>query len=147
MNLRTQRLIALAAAGIFTGVLVAACGNGEPPEPTATPTPEHVTVEGVFALASDRVTPSCRGEGGYSDITPGTEVLLTSGTGDILDVTRLGDAAEPEYLGSSGCVYTFELSVPRGHEYYTVEVGSRGSFTYTFEEITDEGTLMYSMGS
>jgi hypothetical protein len=140
---RSTSLVAILASILFLAV---ACNNGEPPPPTATPTPDRVEVSGTFMLVSDRVSSSCRGEGGYSDINAGTEVRLTSGAGEILDVTRLGSHSTPEFLSGTGCVFRFVLAVPPGYDFYTVEVGRRGSFTYTYAEITREGQLEYSIG-
>lgn len=101
-------------------------------------------VHGTFMITTDNLSDTCHGEGGYSDIHPGTEVRLIGDEG-LLDVTRLGSALEPVRI-STGCIFTFTLHVPRGHRFYTVEVGRRGSFNYTWDEITSE-RLSYSIGN
>lgn len=148
--------------------LLAACGGDDPrSEPTATPTPEAVEVSGVFVLYDNGcirenfagcldgyawLDPSpgddCEGQGGYSDINQGTEVRLLS-DGKLLDVTRLGMGTlgqKPTIGAKMACTFEFTLNVPGGHEFYTVEIGRRGSNSYRASEILAPNTLSYSLG-
>ncbi len=103
------------------------------------------TIVGTFTLiGGDSVSTlggDCRGRGGYSDINSGTEVRLVA-DGELVAVTRLGHGQ-----GASGrCTYSFSLDAPKGHKFYEVSVGRRGSFTYTWEELTTEGAIAYVLG-
>lgn len=146
---------------------IAACGSGGEPEPTpsptpspkpatATPTPTVVTVEGSVLLASDawgeHMEPgiTCSGSGGYNDLSGGMEVRLY-GDGTLVDFDRISPGvlsrqAAEKWIGVRACTFTFSLDVPEGYRFYSVELGRRGEFTYTFDEIVASEALAYTIG-
>lgn len=160
----------LCIGALVAAVALAACGGSEPeptptpeptatatstptevptatntPAPTATPTPVTKTVAGIFELVDDfsHLAPAaeCEGDGGYSDVQEGFQVRLIGDGGDILDVDRF----EQGKVIDGNCWWFFELQVPEGHRFYTVET-RRGEFTYSYDEITTRGVVTFSLG-
>lgn len=96
---------------------------------------EEIVVVGTMTIYSESsYYPSirssggrCEGAGGYSDIDEGTAVTIRNGEGVVLDESEL-----LEGRGSSWkCVFKFKLKVLEGEKRYKIEVGRRGSITYT----------------
>jgi hypothetical protein len=79
---------------------------------------------------------SCTGEGGYSDLSGGTQVVLTDDKGQTLSTGRLS-AGEFDGLG---CVFSFALEDVTRSDFYrlTVSSGSRGELQYSYEELADD---------
>ena len=92
-------------------------------------------LRGSFTLQSSSVggsSSNCRGTGGYDDIKSGLSVTVRDGSGSILGTGRLGDGRKP---GSSWCTFEFSVGGLSEADFYSVEVGSRGEMTYSFEEM------------
>jgi hypothetical protein len=85
-----------------------------------------VTVIGTVDLEDLSSTANgCQGIGTYSDVTVGTPVTLTDGSGAVLGTAELGD---PLAFGDAGCLFTFRVAhVPTSADGYTVTVGDRES--------------------
>ena len=153
-------------------LLLTACGGGDQarPMPAARVTGSFVLLDDIerYGVYYDKATLKhvdppeggpCAGQGGYSDINAGTEVRL-EGDGVLIAVTRLGQglfgpAPPRQFYGPSNnfemprkieCRFTFELEVEPGHRFYKVEVGRRGQYSYTYEEITLPGMVSYTLG-
>jgi hypothetical protein len=162
----------LFAAALASAVLFAACGGGGRPAsvPAMRVTGTFVLIDDIerYGLYYDKSTLQrldppeggpCQGQGGYSDINAAAEVRL-KGDGLVIDVARLGQghfgpAPPRQFYGPSNnfemprnieCRFTFELEVEPGHRFYTVEVGRRGQYSYTYEEITLPGAISYTLG-
>jgi hypothetical protein len=91
----------------------------------------------------------CTGIGGYNDVREGMEARLYADD-ELVDVGHLSEGAfgpdpEIELLGRE-CLFSFEVFVPRGARFYRLELGRRGEFTYTFDEITAAAGLSFSIG-
>lgn len=129
-----------------------------PPPPTVTPTPpatatprgrvtgtiDLIRPAGQLSPNSDKGRP-CTGTGGYSDIAAGMEVLLVS-DGKTIGLGRLGPGQWADIGATATCRFTFSITVPEGHEFYTLRLGRRGEHTYTHREITSSGALAYEIG-
>lgn len=74
------------------------------------------------------------GFGGYGDIGPGQPVTVKDETGKVLASTTLPDSGEDAGAGM-GCTWTMHVVVPDDAEQYGVEVGRRGTVTYSRDEI------------
>lgn len=95
----------------------------------------------------------CAGKNGYDDIGPDAQVVVAA-DGRTVGLTTLGrgriisDTERPlldEALAS--CRFSFALEVERGHDFYTVTVGRRGSKTYSGKELAEPGALDYQLGN
>ena len=140
----------------IAALALTSCGGGGPSEPTPTPRPQVIHVVGTFILKQEPFrsglfttptpAPSCKGRGGYSDIAPGMEVVL-SADGATLAVGRFSEGKVKSVTQyQEQCEFTFEFDVPEGHAFYNVKVGRRGDRNYTFGEITSGGALDFVIG-
>lgn len=121
-----QLLAAAAAVAIGLGVYFAV-GSG----------PGQVHVRGTLTLAAGGFLPAnngCQGDGGYSDITPGTAVMVGGSTGQTLGVGALSTGQED---ANSNCVFTFDVAVPAGQSVYTVTISHRGTQTLTADQVAN----------
>lgn len=100
---------------------------------------EEITVHGLFTIYnSNYYYPSigksgdrCYGANGYSDIDEGTRVVVKNQAGKILTETTLGTGT-----GSySKCKFPFDFTVLEGETKYQVEVGRRGTVSYSESEL------------
>lgn len=103
---------------------------------------------GEFALVDSEgftgSTGSCRGAGGYSDFGPGMDVTIRNGDGAIVATASTealqSDAEEvlSELLyGDDACVVVWEAEVPDDEAFYEIEIGRRGSLSYSHAELTE----------
>ena len=114
-----------------------------------------IEVEGSFTLNdSDPLTyspsitadsNSCQGAGGYSDISPGTEVLVENGSGTVLTTTNLGvGTGSPP----TECEFTFSFTVMDGSESgYSVTISHRGELHYTAAQLKIPNEVASTMGN
>ena len=99
---------------------------------------EEHTLSGTILLVDSTnfgLTPgsSCTGEGGYSDLGGGAQVVLTDDKGGTLSTGRLSNG---EFDGV-GCVFSFALEDVTRSDFYGLAVasGSRGELQYSYEEL------------
>ena len=78
----------------------------------------------------------CTGEGGYSDLGGGAQVVVTDDKGETLSTGRLS----PGRFDGLGCVFSFALEDVTRSDFYglTVGSGSRGHLQYSYEELSDD---------
>ena len=94
------------------------------------------TITGTFKLISDNIatlndSKYCSGQGGYTDIVAGLEVVVRDGQGGIVAVDEL-------WMGVAGyrnCVFPFIILNVPDVAFYTVEVGRRGSLSYSQKDL------------
>lgn len=79
----------------------------------------------------------CVGDGGYSDIAPGAQVVITDDTGKTVGVGSLGAGS---WIGAH-CEWPFEVEVPGGSAFYGVEVSHRGRVQYPADRLNEPVTL------
>ena len=89
------------------------------------------------SIASDNGT--CHGTHGYSDIGSGTQVMVKNGKGEILASTSLGDGHGDDVK----CTFAFSFPITEGQDRYVVSVGSRGEFSYNFEQLRGGGVEIH----
>ena len=128
LNRPTNRTFGIAGV---TAVLVAAAAY------VVLGTSEKHTVTGEFALTTENTLSTgdtCRGTGGYSDITPGTQVVIEDDTGRTLATGAFGAGL---YDGRS-CVFNFSFQdVPKAKFYRVHQSGDRGTLQYSYADMVD----------
>jgi hypothetical protein len=102
---------------------------------TTSPTATTFTVSGSMVLhdgfGADGVP--CSGDGGYSDIAEGTQVVISDESSKTLAVGVL-KAGRRDSNGR--CKFPFEvLRVPTGQSFYGIEVSHRGRLQYSESQI------------
>ena len=112
--------------------------------------PASHDITGTFTVEEGSMTAKtgdpCFTEGGYDDIGAGTQVVVRDGTdGSTLATGRLGGGEWAlTVLGTNSDLRYCEFSilvkdVPTGPAFYEIEVGRRGSLTYSSEELDEIG--------
>lgn len=105
------------------------------------------TIDGTFTLADSsgfsNTGTGCVGDGGYSDIRPGTAVTVRDGSGTILGTSSLGPGEELVVW----CQFEFTVAgIPKA-DFYEIEVGRRGSLSYSYDEMArNDWNVSFSLG-
>ena len=126
-------LLAIVIVGAIATLLIA--GGGSSPKHDLTGT--FTLQEGTLSATPGK--PCAAKSSGYSDISQGTTVTASDGTGKILATGRLGAGQLGPIVVStmSYCVFPLEVrSVPKA-DFYKVKVGRRGGLTHTYQEMQD----------
>jgi hypothetical protein len=97
-----------------------------------------VTVIGTVDLVDLRTNANgCEGTGSYSDVSVGTPVTLTDGTGAVLGTAELDS---PIAFGDAGCLFTFRVAhVPTSADGYTVQVAGIESVASSRDAMVTNG--------
>jgi hypothetical protein len=112
--------------------------------------PRH-TITGSFTLVDSAtefssittIGSSCEGTGGYGDVGPGQPATLRDGDGKILAATTLGTGVG----GSTSCRFDFDFQGVPEVPFYSVEVGSRGTISYSLADMQGNGwTVSLTLG-
>jgi hypothetical protein len=140
-----------------TGLLVGCGGGGGNAEH---PTPTSRTIRGTFTLhdasAGWHEGHSCQGDGGYLDISPGTQVTLKDASGTIIGTSRLlSGKGLPEGLNgdldlvagvwtadSFHCEFPFEVTDIPPSDFYSIEISHRGQINYSAKDLDAAGWLL-----
>ncbi|MFG1776597.1 hypothetical protein ACGFIG_09230 [Micromonospora sp. NPDC049048] len=144
----------LPAALLLVAVLA---GCGSDPEPAAAPAaasaPAARTVTGTLMLDDPDgyawgAQTGCRGKGGYSDIVPGAQIVVTDSTGATVGLGKLGDGILETAPGATvpdGCKFVFTIAdVPTGKGFYGVSISERGKVQYPEAQLF--GVLALTLG-
>jgi hypothetical protein len=128
---RPEWLVALVIVG--TVALILAVGGGA----WWWTTQRSITVDGDITVNSRADVTStgtgCFTGGGYADIKSGAQVVIKDDSGKVIATTTLG----PGDAIGAGCTFPFSVDVPRGSDFYGVELGRRGSVQYTADQLAD----------
>jgi Protein of unknown function (DUF732) len=110
---------------------------------------ETATIAGSFTLKDESPSyaassievsgSSCTGAGGYSDVGPGTQVMVKNGKGDILTTSELESGQGGQFL----CSFPFSFEVTEGEDRYIVSVGRRGDLSFSFGELKANGVALF----
>ncbi|MEV5411029.1 hypothetical protein AB0K60_19565 [Thermopolyspora sp. NPDC052614] len=109
---------------------------------TAAPKPANIDIHGTITVTKEGVFQGSEGEpchpdSGYSDIRPGTQVVITDPTGKTIAVGALGNGTNrtrsTSYL--SDCEFPFRVTAPAGQQFYGVEIGRRGRLQYAADRL------------
>ena len=133
-----------------------ACGTDEdgatdgatdgPSGTTQAAEPETFDASGVFVLHGtgdetygwNRNGSHCEGQGAYSDIVEGAQVLITSSTGEAIALGALGPGTTVEDDAWYQCHFEFAVDdVPVDGAIYGVEVAGRGSVPFSIDDADD----------
>ena len=131
---RTPFVVGLLLVGaIAVGAFALASGTIQ------TPLNTH-EVSGTFALSDssgglDTSGVGCKGDGGYGDIGPGTNITVKDEKGTLLDTASLGQGTG----STTSCTFTFALTVPDSAKFYTFETGSRGEISFSHDDMVGQG--------
>jgi hypothetical protein len=141
---------AMVGIGLAGALALAGCGGDDGSSDRV--------LSGTFTLtdSSEIGRPSgaggpCYGTGGYDDIESGLRVVVNDGEGKTLATGRLGTSSyeqNPQYPILGECVFPIEVpeGLPRA-DFYSIEVGSRGELTYSYDEMEANGwTVSFSLG-
>lgn len=93
-----------------------------------------ITITGSFSLTDGfhDVGQSCSGSGGYSDFGQGMNVTIRDGDGNVVGSGATGPA---EGQSPGWCVTEFEIEDVEIVDFYEIEVGQRGSLSYSYEDL------------
>ncbi|MFE0025210.1 hypothetical protein [Amycolatopsis sp. NPDC059021] len=158
MSLKSFAVLAVVVAALLSGLAVyiavvkrphASSAGGQPAPATFT-LRGSVTINNNLAGSIGYDGTSCRGGGGFSDLTPGTAVVVANGTGQILATGSLGTtltavttmsaplAGLPAAPFVTGCVLSFAVrDVPDGLPSYVLTISHRGSRVIPASEAHD----------
>ncbi|MGW3608922.1 hypothetical protein ACWD6N_03385 [Micromonospora sp. NPDC005163] len=136
----------LAAALALAAIALAGCSSDPEPAPAAavSAAPAARVVTGTLMLGDpDGVawdsTTGCRGSGGYDDIAPGAQVVITDSAGATVGLGKLGNGVmetAPGATTADGCKFNFTVKdVPTGKNFYGVEVSHRGKVQYPEQQL------------
>lgn len=110
---------------------------------------KEIKVIGTMTVMDDKVYERSNGEcyipdsSGYDDMNEGREVVILNEAGERLTTTKFGPGEGAKYLY---CTFEFEFTVLEGEREYIVEVGRRGSLSYSESELKTPGSVALSIG-
>lgn len=91
---------------------------------------DTITVVGTVEIGGDGFSMvsggTCAGDGGYSDIRAGAQVVVSDAAGTTVAVGHLGDGS---WIGAH-CELPFSVDVPAGSDFYGLQVASRNVVQY-----------------
>ena len=132
MNGRSVLIGAIAAA-----LCASACGSPALKVVTSATTSSY-SITGSLALIDFATAESnCFGQGGYSDIGPGTQVTVTDQSGTIVGTGQLGTASVSG--AATTCTFPFVASGLPRESFYGVSVSHRGVQNYSFSQLQGDG--------
>lgn len=128
----------VAALGLATGLALLLTGGS-------------TDLKVTFSLQDFFGTSGCEGgTGGFSDVGPGTDVVVRGGEGQVIGTAQLGDGpsvsmSEGIDEGVGGCIWSTTVAdIPTGEDFYSISVGGRGEQTYSKEQL-EEGQWEVSL--
>jgi hypothetical protein len=80
---------------------------------------------------------------GYDDMNEGKEVVILNGKGERLTTATFGPGEGKSFVY---CTFEFEFTVLEGEDEYIVEIGKRGSLSYSETELKTPGAIALSLG-
>lgn len=137
-----KTIVGLVAMSAVLVVALSGCAS----QPAAAPTPEvqstspktfeaygliGVSLSNVDVWKRPSTGESCTPSGGFSDLTPGSQVKVSSG-GETVALAELS----PGVYGKGKCVMSFHLEgVPAGQKFYSLSIGHRTPMEYTEDKL------------
>jgi hypothetical protein len=78
----------------------------------------------------------CEGSGGYDDISEGTQVTVSDGSGKTI---ALGSLRAGRQVDRFRCTLDFSIAGVPDADFYKVEVAHRGALTFSKQELASKG--------
>lgn len=90
----------------------------------------------------------CYGQNGFNDIMGQIPVIIKNESGTVIAVGKTEAGKQPEEHSTVRCIFNFRVeNIPKSL-FYSVEIGRRGSKTYSRQQLEDQGWdlsfLLYS---
>lgn len=142
----------------FGAIVVLGCGGGgSDSTPGPTPSPATQTLTGQLVLSEEHIaeidfySSTCRGGGGYQDITVGASVIVRNqaedviATGDLGTGQRIGGPPARSVsllgytFGSKPCSFPFAVEIPRDFEFLHIGVSHRDGPIYSLQDLEASG--------
>jgi hypothetical protein len=141
-------VLLIAAGGLIAWLALQQRHRPATPAATSAPAktlPVPFSVLGTFELIDDdehwKVGQSCEGTGGYSDIRPGTQVIVSS-SGETLGLGSLFGGTAQRSGSHVACRFGFAvIGVPAGRSFYAVTVSHRGEVQFAERDLSGEISL------
>lgn len=138
--------VLLIAAAAISAALLIPPSEGKASSTPATQSKTFTTTGTLLLAASTSVLNlddvNCEGMGGYSDIRSGAQLVITDQSGTIVATASL---ATGKLIGSGytrQCQFSFTAKdVPKGHSFYGVQLGRRGSMQYSEAQLSSGPSL------
>ena len=118
---------------LVVALVAAGCGSREPETANVV---GSIEVQGRAQVEIPRQSGPCYVKDGYDDVREGVSVVIRDGKGEVVALTPLW---APVVTFTSGvespydykCRFNFIAEgVPKGHDFYSVEVGHRGQVNF-----------------
>lgn len=110
---------------------------------------QEIRVTGSMTVFDDDIFSSSDGScyipdsSGYDDMNQGKEVVILNAEGERLTTTEFGPGEGERF---SYCTFEFDFTVLEGEREYLVEIGRRGSLSYSEAELKTPGAVALSLG-
>jgi hypothetical protein len=139
---------AIAAAGLGIAAVAASALVVGPKVGEAVEESSTFDIAGYFELVDEDVHVgggTCKGVGGYSDISNGAQVIVTDAAGQTVALGQITDGFN-NYPGH--CRFKVVVrGVPKGSDFYGIEVTHRGRVQFSAADIAKPVSLSLSLGS
>jgi hypothetical protein len=109
---------------------------------------ENITISGQLVLISyphhRYPDGSCGGEigGGYQDIQPGLTVVIRDGSNNIIGMGKLSPGKIEEGVS---CVFPYRIAGVPKTNFYSIEIGRRGSVNYSYQDLVENNFYVETM--
>lgn len=125
-------------ASVLLLLILTACGGGGSSTQTITGTLELVGNDTYVTAAG---YPPCSGEGGFADITEGTQIAVRNGAGEVLAVGALSEGTP--FSQERVCRFEFTITaVPADEAIYTITIGDRDGPLYPVADLEAAGWVI-----
>jgi hypothetical protein len=109
-----------------------------------------VTIKGTMTIKDDiDGGTACQGDGGYSDIRGGTEVVIHDAAGKVIATGQLADGVGSDFATDEialTCTFHFTVRDVPEQDFYGIEVSHRGTVQFSAAQI-ERGDVELSLGS
>lgn len=81
----------------------------------------------------------CYGRNGFNDMTGQIPVIIKNESGTVIAVGKTETGKQPKEHSTVRCIFNFRVeNIPKSL-FYSVEIGQRGSKTYSRQQLEDQG--------
>ncbi|MFN5954905.1 MAG: hypothetical protein ACK47Y_15160 [Dolichospermum sp.] len=81
----------------------------------------------------------CYGQNGFNDIMGQIPVIIKNESGTVIAVGKTETGKQPEEHSAVRCIFNFRVeNIPKSL-FYSVEIGRRGSETFSRQQLEDQG--------